>query len=296
LSIDLRGARFTARVEEKGAELKSLASIETGAEHVWPGDPSWWTGSAPILFPVVGGLRDGCYTHAGRRYALPNHGFARRSPFAVRSREDDAVELLLASSDETRAGYPFDFTLAVSFRLRENGLSVRYAVTNTGRDRMLFSIGSHPGFLVPFAGGSLDDHAIRFDQPEPGPRWFLDPASNCVIAGQTEDALHGGSLLPLTVGLFDRGALVFKAPRSRRFTLLNRLSARSLSVVTEGAPYLGIWTKPGSPGRVPPFVCIEPWHGVPDSTAASGQLEEKEGILRLEPGAVFRTGYDIEIE
>jgi galactose mutarotase-like enzyme len=306
LSVILQNGAFAAKISETGAELKSLARLGTGTEYIWPGDPAWWTGSAPILFPVVGGLRNGSYTHGGRLYRLGNHGFARTSLFTLASETGDAAELRLSASPETLACYPFDFTLTVGFRLRPDGIAVRYTVANNGRERMLFSIGSHAAFNVPMTGGALEDYSVVFDQEESCPRWFLD-RGNCLIAGATEEIIKDGRTIPLSRTLFDRGALVFKAPRSRRFSLRNGLDSRSLTVVTEGTPYLGIWAKPGSPpgghaastnvpGRVPPFVCIEPWHGIPDSTEASGILAEKEGIMSLEPGSLFETGYTIEVE
>jgi galactose mutarotase-like enzyme len=290
LSVILRNGVFAAKIAETGAELKSLARLETGTEYIWPGDPAWWTGSAPVLFPIVGGLRNGSYTHGGRRYELGNHGFARKSQFTVASETVDAVELRLSSSPETLKSYPFDFTLAVGFRLGADGIAVRYTVTNKGPDRMLFSIGSHAAFNVPFAGGALDDYSVVFDQEESCPRWFFDK-DNCLIAGATETVIRDGRTIPLSRTLFDRGALVFKAPRSRRFGLRNGLNSHSLAVVTEGAPYLGIWAKPGAP-----FVCIEPWHGISDSTDADCVFAQKEGILSLQPGAFFETGYAIETD
>jgi galactose mutarotase-like enzyme len=288
VSIVIRNRTFAAKISEKGAELKSLASLASGQEYIWHGDPAWWTGSAPVLFPIVGSLKGGTYTWQGKQYALPNHGFARGSDFAVIRDEGETAELGLSSNAVTRENYPFDFSLRVLFEMTGKGLAVRYTVTNTGRERMYFSIGSHPAFVVPFAGGALENYYILFDREESAQRWFLK--DNLLLADTSRVMLENGKIISLSRTLFDEGALVFKHLRSRSFSLRSSLSPHSVTVVTDSAPYLGIWAKPGAP-----FVCIEPWHGVTDSTNASGALVEKEGIQYLDPAGTFVTGYRIEV-
>ena len=65
----------------------------------------------------------------------------------------------------------------------------------------------------------------------------------------------------------------------REFAIANSRNSRAVRVVTDGVPYLGVWSKPGGA----PFVCVEPWHGIPDMSDASGELAEKEGIIRFPP-------------
>ena len=284
----IKNGIYSATISQAGAELKSLADLSTGKEYIWHGDPAWWNGSAPVLFPIVGGLRDGAYTFEGNTYKLGNHGFARASQFSVAREGADSAELILTSSAKTREAYPFDFTLAVAFGLERSGLSVRYTVTNTGPRRMYFSIGSHPAFVVPFAGGALENYYVLFDHDEDIERWFIK--DNLVVADKTEEVFENSRIISISRTLFDRGALVFKSPRSHEFTIKSSLTPHFIKVATEGAPYLGIWGKPSGP-----FVCLEPWHGVADSTNASGNLVEKEGILGLEPRGTFTTGYRIEI-
>ncbi|HVO39396.1 MAG TPA: aldose 1-epimerase family protein [Spirochaetia bacterium] len=287
--ITLRNGLWGARISETGAELKSLASLSGGQEYIWHGDPAWWNGSAPVLFPVIGGLKGGQYSYEGTTYTLPSHGFARTSEFAVTRSGDDSAELALVSSPKTRESYPFDFSLKVSFQLERSGIAVRYDVANTGGGRMYFSIGSHPAFVVPFAGGALENYYVLFEREENLERWFFK--DGMITAGKTEEVLDNCRVLSLSRTCFDQGIMVFKHPESREFTLANSLNTRSVRVLTEGVPYLGVWSKPGGA----PFVCIEPWHGIPDMSDTSGNLVEKEGILSLEPRAVFTSGYRVEI-
>ena len=287
LSLELGNHSYRATVFEKGAELAGLSSAD-GRQYVWQGDPAWWSGRAPILFPIVGTLKDGGYTHGGTRYALPGHGFARVSDFTVARRDAASADFRLVSSASTRESYPFDFALTVSFRLKADGLAVTYSVENTGSGTMLFSLGSHPGFNVPFAGGTIDDYYVQFNKPEKDERFFINPKGGLIDPALTEKAFAPGNRIRLSRTVFDRGALVFKHPRSTSFSLKNDLNSHSIAVLTEGAPYLGLWAAAGAP-----YVCIEPWHGVNDSTAATGVLSEKEGILALDPGKTFETGYRI---
>jgi galactose mutarotase-like enzyme len=284
----IRNGIYAATISAAGAELKSLAHLSTGKEYIWHGDPAWWNGSAPVLFPIVGGLKDGAYTFQGSTYKLGNHGFARSSEFSVVREGTDSVELALSASAKTKEAYPFDFTLTVGFSLERSGLSVRYTVANTGSRKMYFSIGSHPAFVVPFAGGALENYYVFFDHDENIERWFIK--DNLIVADKTDEVFENARIISLSRTLFDQGALVFKHPRSREFTIKNSLNPHFIKVATEGAPYLGIWGKPSGP-----FVCVEPWHGVADHTNASGNLAEKEGILGLEPRGAFTTGYRIEI-
>jgi len=287
--ITIRNGLWGARISKTGAELKSLAALSSGQEYIWNGDPAWWNGSAPVLFPVIGGLKGGEYSYEGKTYKLPSHGFARTSEFAVTRTGEDFAELALASSPKTREGYPFDFSLRVSFQLERSGVSVRYDVANTGTGRMYFSIGSHPAFVVPFAGGALENYYVLFEREENLERWFFK--DGMVVAGKTEEVFENSRTISLSRTIFDQGIMIFKHPASREFTIANSRGPRSIKVMTDGVPYLGIWSKPGGA----PFICVEPWHGIPDMSDTSGNITDKEGILSLEARASFSTGYRVQI-
>jgi galactose mutarotase-like enzyme len=287
--ISLGNGYWNARVSEAGAELKSLSNAATGQEHIWHGDPAWWNGSAPVLFPVIGGLKGGEYRHGGKSYKLPSHGFARTSQFEPVRADGDQAELRLRSSQATRELYPFDFELTVSFSLSRSGIDVRYAVRNAGREPMLFSIGSHPAYVVPFAGRALENYYLLFELEEELERWFFK--DGVILAGKTAEVMENSRVLSLNRHCFDDGIMIFKHPRSREFAIANGRNSRVLRVITDGVPYLGIWSKPGGA----PFVCVEPWQGIPDMSDASGELAEKEGIIRLAPAEEFLTGYRVDI-
>ena len=289
MPVTIANERFEARIQELGAELKSLREKATGTEYIWPGDEQWWSGSAPVLFPIVGGLKGNKLRHNGAEYSLPQHGFARRSLFTVTEVTGRSAACELAANPETRKAYPFDFQLRVTFVLEAAGLAVQYDVRNPGSEAMYFSIGSHPAIRVPFAGGYLENYYLHFSEEERVERHFFD---NGLILDQTAPAFDSRRQIYLRLDLFDQGVLIFKNPASRVISIRNSRNAHSVSLATGGAPYLGLWAKPGRC----PFLCIEPWHGLPDSPTSTGELSQKEGILRLEPGGTFTSTYRIEID
>ena len=283
----IEGGRFRAVVSSLGAELKSFIDTATGKEYIWQADPAWWKGSAPILFPIVGSLRGGKYRYEGTEYALPQHGFARTSDFRLVAKTEGSMEFELRSNPATKANYPFDFVLRVCFSIEWSGLSVRYVVTNDGAGPLWFSIGSHPAINVPFEGGKIENHYVLFDRSEDLVRHFFK--DGLLVAGKTAEIFENSRTIPLSRSIFDDGPIILKGPQSTGFSIVNGMSGKSVHVATDGVPYLGIWSKPNAP-----FLCIEPWHGVPDSTEAAGELTQKEGIIRLEAGTAFTTGYGIE--
>jgi galactose mutarotase-like enzyme len=171
--------------------------------------------------------------------------------------------------------------------VQAEGLAVQYDVTNTGSGEMLFSIGSHPAIRVPFAGGQLENYYLHFSDEENLERHFFD---NGLMLKQTAPVFDTSRQIFLRLDLFERGVLIFKHPASESISIRNSLNPRAVSVITGGAPYLGVWAKPGRC----PFLCIEPWFGLPDTPDSTGELSKKEGILRLEAGGTFTSTYRLE--
>ncbi len=287
MSIRIGKGRFSAAVDAQGAELKSLLDTETNQEYIWGGDPAWWNGSAPVLFPVIGGLSGGTCRYRGREYALSSHGFARQKCFRNAGASPDSLNLELVPDKEIKSIYPFDFLLNVSFHMDYCGITVRYTVQNTGGEQMFFSIGSHPAFRLPFAGGILEHYYIEFDRAEHAQRYFFE---NGCIRSDAAPVLSNSRQLFLTRSLFDAGPIIFKDIASQEISIRKSRSERRITVVSD-TPYLAIWSKP----KGAPFLCIEPWHGIPDPIGFTGDISEKPGIISLGAGDSFSTAYSIQI-
>lgn len=275
-------------VTTAGAELRSLFDREGPRELMWQADPAWWKGTAPVLFPIVGGLRNGSYRHDGREYRLGQHGFARSSQFVRRSGGSDWVELGLAASDATREVYPFEFDFAVRFALERCGIDVRYRVENRGSGKMLFSIGSHPAFNMPFDGGNIERYYVLFDSEEETDRLFFE--NGCTVSGRHAEAFESSRVIGLSRTMFDAGPVILPSIRSGGVAVRKSGTSRALRVRTGGSPSLALWSKPGAP-----FICVEPWFGLPDPDNADGELSKKPGIMELDAGSVWTGGWGLEI-
>ena len=273
-----------------GAELTSLVTPANGLEYVWAGDPAVWARHAPVLFPLVGRLPDDAYQYEGRDYKLPQHGFARDQKFAVVRHDPTELVFRLRHDETTRTVFPFAFELTITYTLRETRLTVRWDVRNPAPDQpLLFSIGAHPAMRCPLLPGeAFDDYFFEFDHPVTLERHLLRGG---LLTGQTAPVITEARRLPLSYALFADDALVFKHYDFTSLTLRSQKSAHFVRFQFDGFPYLGLWTKGPGAG----FVCVEPWHDIASPTGKPGELGEKEGILRLEPGQVFSAAYTIEV-
>lgn len=268
--------RLTAEISESGAELVRL-SDSAGRDYLWNGDAAFWTGRAPILFPVVGSLNGDRFRWRGREYSLPRHGLARRRDFDLVEHGDDGLVLRLEADDTTRAAWPFDFRLDMSFALRRTILTMAGRVTNRGDDPMPTAFGFHPALCWPLPGApDKAGHVIRFDRPEPAPVRRLD-ADGLLDPARRPTPVEG-DMLRIDDRLFVEDALILDALASRRLTYSGPGTA-CVAIDFPDMPHLGLWMKPGAG-----FLCIEPWQGHSDPADLDGELDAKPGMLWIAPG------------
>lgn len=287
--ITLKNRYLTVLVNEFGAELTSVKSSD-GTEYIWQADPDYWGRHAPILFPIVGRLKDNEYTYEGKQYEMTQHGFARDQAFRIVDQTDSEVMLQLTQSAATLVKYPFDFVLTVSFKIVDHELRVSLSVKNPGSHDLLFSIGAHPGFNVPLQSndGGFGDYFVRVAPKQIYRRIPLKPPYS-----DPNDPKELDLTKPLTLDheLFNSDALVLSLNGQQTTVMLsNTLDDHGIAMSLKDAPYVGIW----SPyPKQAPFVCIEPWWGLADTTNATGQLVDKFAINRLTGGQTFNSGYQI---
>lgn len=277
----LENKKLKVAIRSKGAELDSIYLKQAETEYMWSGDPAFWAKKSPVLFPIVGTLKNDTYYFDGKAYQLPRHGFAREMEFAVTKQTAGSIVFTLESSETTLPKFPFHFRFDIIYTIEENQLSVGYSVVNTGKKDMYFSVGGHPAFKLPLASG-LDyaDYYLEFSETENAGRWPI--SKDGLIEAAPIPLLNNAIRFPLTKALFEKDALVFKYLNSDRIVLKSEKDPRGLSFHTDGFPYLGIWA-----ARNADFVCIEPWCGIADSVNTDQQLENKEGIELLAPGGSF---------
>lgn len=265
---------LTASVSEMGAELVSLKRKTDGDEYIWQGDPEVWSGHSPLLFPVVGRLKDDRFIYEGRKYSLGKHGFARKTEFAAEKQSESRLTMTLKSGAH-REMYPFDFTLEVCFELTGMQLKVTHRVMNEGAKEMFFSLGAHPGFNC-----ELGDW-IEFPEDESAMAYKLDDETKLRTDRKIEQGVKEHKLT-VTESVFAHDALIFEGLRSDAVSLYCGGKKR-VTVDFGSAPCLGVWAKPGAK-----YVCIEPWYGVDDSASATGVLSGKQQIVKLAAGDCFR--------
>ena len=267
---------FRVSARDTGAELISFIDKrdeDAPYEYIWQKDKAVWTGSSPLLFPIVGKLKGDTYRLYGQTWQLEKHGFARKARFEMEYQGAQEMTFLLRDSEATRAVYPFPFELRVHYHLIDRGFVMEHRVKNTGSETMYFSLGAHPGFQC-----AMGDQIV-LDEVETAGAYRLD--KDFLRGPELEPVFANSRELTITPDIFARDALIFDGLRSRGASLI-RQNGRSVHVDFGGAPCLGIWAKPGAP-----YVCIEPWYGIDDAWNADGDFAHKERICALEAGQEF---------
>jgi galactose mutarotase-like enzyme len=286
--VTIASDALTARINPLGAELWSLTDAG-GREYMTDADPAFWTGHAPILFPIVGMLNDGRYRLDGRTYELPKHGFARHATFAVVDAQGASAHLRLRDDARTRAVYPFAFVLDLLFRLDAATLHVEARITNAGDGEMPFSFGFHPAFAWPLPGGAAKgDHRVTFAAPEPQPIRRIDPASGLLLPDSVATPVQGRELVP-DAALFQGDALIWDHLVSRSVSF-GAPGGAAIDVAFPDMPMLGIWQKPGAA-----YLCIEPWQGIADPAGYHGDFRDKPGVVGLPAGETRSLRMDVTI-
>lgn len=285
--ITLKNEILTATIATKGAELQQLIHQHTGINYMWSGDATYWGKYSPVLFPVVGGLIDDTYVYKGQRYQLPRHGFARDKEFTVEQATETEAVFTLRDDDQTKKVYPFAFVLKLHYRLKDNSIYCTYEVYNPADEVLLFSIGAHPAFAVPLVNDLIySDYYLEFNKAEELQRWKL---LNGLIAATAETVAINGNRLMLLSSLFYEDAIVLKQLKSNCITLASDKNKHGLHFYFDDFSFFGIWA-----ARDAPFVCLEPWCGIADGIHHNQQLNEKEGINQLAPGAFFSKTWHVQ--
>ncbi len=292
MRYSMRAGGATAVARDKGGELVSYIP-KGGKEMLWTGDAAFWAGQAPLLFPIVGSAADDRLKIAGKEYTLGKHGFARNLTFACARRGEDFIELRAEATDATRQCYPFDFALSAVHQIGEDGFSTTFIVENRSGTDMPFCIGGHPGFLCPMREGErFEDYELRFAHIEDGEN-SLAPGGYIVTGKERLPELAGKNALPLRHTYFDeKDALILTNLKSRSVKLVHKESGKGIEFNFPKFDALGVWTMPG---KEAPYICLEPWSGIPAMEGESGNMEDKPYVKTLRPGESYRTGYTVKV-
>ena len=278
--VILKNQNMTVTIAERGAEMQSIRI--NGNELLWQGIPEIWSGRAPILFPICGGLKNNKFTYEGKEYTLNKHGYARNTTFSVESATEKEATFLHVSDEETKKCYPFTYEFRVTYALIDNGIKITFKIDNLGEKPMYFSIGSHEAYLTP---GGIEDYDLIFPQKETLGSYQL---LGNYLTDTALPIIKNSTTLPLYDKFFMIDAIVFKDIKSESVTLRNRKTGKYVRVEFPGKPYFAVWHKHGAP-----YICLEPWAGIPDSPEACGDITKKEGINSIGIGGTYEVSHTV---
>lgn len=290
MNYTLKNEKLEIVISSRGAELQSI--VRDGFNYLWSGDPTYWEDRAPILFPYDGRLTNNSYTFKGKTYEMFIHGFGRSVEYEVEEQTEDQITFVFKSNEETKKGYPFDFTLIQKYELKDDTIAISYIVKNESDEMMYFGIGGHPGFNVPFDGqGDFSDYYLEFAAPcQPQSIGFTP---TCYLSGaDSEFPLEDRKVLKLEHKMFDDDA-IFLRHTETEVTLKSDCTDRSVTVSYPDFTILGLWHAPKTEA---PYICIEPWSSLPSRQDVVEDLGQQSNLLRLRAGKTYENYWSIRIQ
>ena len=284
----LQSGALRVTISDFGAELQEIVDIATERSYLWYGDSAYWGRRSPVLFPIVGSLKNKEYEYNSKTYSMSQHGFARDMEFTLTEHNEDTIWFELKANEDTLAKYPFRFKLEVGYQLTGRDIKVMWKVTNEDKKEMFFSIGGHPAFMCPVDGqGAQTDYYLLFDNEKD--LTYSKLSTNGLVETEGLPLKTKGGVMPIAEHLFDEDALIIEGKQAHKVSLAGADKKPYLTVSFE-APLFGIW----SPAKKhAPFICIEPWYGRCDKESFDGSLADREYGTELRPGKEFEGSYTI---
>lgn len=277
-----------------GAELISykldgIEKIHQGQDCIDENGRVYWKRHFPVLFPIVGKLKQNKTIINGRTYEMGQHGFARDMEFEPVTKLDNFHSYVLKSNPSTFVKYPFDFSLYVTYRTDENKLTTMYKVVNEGDNNMTFGIGGHPAFKIDQRDLYSDEYYLEFEEDE-NKIHFLYLVDGLIGTEYARNIMQDLRRIPINQDSFKNDAIIMKGLTSHRVSLKKKTGNKTLLTMDfEGFPYLAVWSKPGAP-----FICLEPWYTTADAIKSTGVFTQKTDMLTLTPRKEFECKYTVE--
>ncbi|SEO58268.1 Galactose mutarotase [Amphibacillus marinus] len=222
-------------------------------------------GGIPILFPISGQLENKQYVWDGKTFQMPNHGLARIHPWEVietyADEEKAFISILFESSIGTKEAYPFDFEVVFTYTLKGDQLYIYQTYRNVGQQPMPIYPGLHPYFKAKSKLVSIETGAqTYFDYNDGETKAFsgkinLEKLNEAVVLENKREEIAAN---------IDNLDIQIKLAKDFHYTVL--------------------WTEEGKD-----FVCVEPW------TAKTGELNQKEELILVEPKEAFETWVSFQV-
>ena len=282
---------FTAIANCRGGELISLKNAD-GLEYIWQGDPNYWSGRNPNLFPIVGSLKDGKININGETYHMNRHGFARQSNFSVTEQSNTHIVFQLSENESTLQMFPFRFLLKIRHELLDNGFRTEFEITNPGTVDLPFCIGAHTAFNCPLnIGEQFDDYRLVFDSTEEASA-LIPNVSGCLSRECSENVLQNTDTIHLDHQVYERvDTLILEGLSSTGVSLLNN-NNHGVHMDFSQFPMIAFWT---NGAKRAPYICLEPWHGCAALVDEDNEFHNKHHCIILHPGKTKTLGYTVTI-
>lgn len=287
----LKNNILEVELNPKGAEIIKIIGQQDHLNYMWRRDPSLWANSAPILFPIVGALRNNECRINNQTYSMTQHGFSRHQVYQTHQISETCVEFELTPNEEILKQYPYLFDLKVVYTLKDNQLICDCIVKNTDQQMIYFQIGGHPAFACPFMDNeSSNDYYIEFEKNETLDRKIIDVV-NRGMSHTTQPLFDNEKRFFIRQAMFNDDAIVVKNIQSEYVTLKSLNHHKSLRFYMKNFNHLGLWTSKHVGG----LLAIEPWVGHIDYVDFTGEFKDKEGVVALDKGQTFQCQFIIEI-
>lgn len=264
----------------KGAELTSLKF--NGEEKLHDG-LEFWNRHSPILFPIVGQIKNNKTIIEGKEYSMTQHGFARDMEF----KQIKENYYVLEYNEATLKKFPYKFELHVWYEIINDSLIVNYKVLNKDCKKIMFGLGAHPAFKCDYTSGK---YSIEFEEVEDNIE--ILQLENGLISNEKVDTKNiiKDNKINLSQKSFINDAIIMKNVKSNK-VLLKKEDKEILSFEFENFPYLAIWSKVGAN-----FICIEPWFNTADKKSSTGEFKDKEDLIILEQNNEFKSKFKINLK
>ena len=295
--IVLKSDQLYVEFQTLGGALSSIKDKE-GVEYLWQGDPTYWSGQAPVLFPICGSVRNDTVLYdkedgSQKEGKIPRHGLVRKKEFTLVEQTDNSVTFAIEDDEEMYANYPYHFRLEITYTVTGKTIHTQYKIYNKEAEKsMPYFIGGHPGFNCPLLDGEVyEDYYLEFEKPETCtvPKPF--PETGMLDLKDRNSWLNNQKEIDLNYDFFSYDAVTLDELESRTVALRSRKHDKGLKLHFKEFPNLIVW----STLNKGPFIALEPWSGLSTSIKEGDRLEDKKDVKIIKPSDFDQIGFDIEI-
>jgi len=295
--IVLKSDQLNVEFQTLGGALSSIKDKDD-VEYLWQGDPTYWSGQAPVLFPICGSVRNDTVLYDKEdgsqvKGKIPRHGLVRKKEFTLVEQTEHSVTFAIEDDEEMYANYPYHFRLEIIYTVTGKTIRTQYKIYNKEAEKsMPYFIGGHPGFNCPLLDDeTYEDYYLEFEKPETCsvPKPF--PKTGMLDLKDRNSWLNNQKELDLNYDFFNYDAVTLDELESRSVALRSRKHDKGLKLHFEEFSNLIVW----STLNKGPFIALEPWSGLSTSIEEGDRLEDKKDVKIIKPSDFEQIGFDIEI-